>query len=483
MPDRPARVLLITSDQQRWDTLPCYGLDFMHTPNLDRLAREGQVFRYAFTPSPVCQPARASLMTGLDPLTHRVLNNGCWYPPQTPVWVREVGAAGYRTAAIGKMHFYPWNNWGGFQDRIIAEDKRHYYRRDDYTLWLEAHGYRRLHPLNHPGYAEGLGAYASPLPPELHIDSYIGDRGAEWLRAHAHEPFFAWVSFNSPHDPYDPPEDLAGLYRDAPLPPAVGFPGELDTKPEAQRRARERAGANPVYLLDFNRLDHRLVRHLRAHYLATVTLIDRQVGKLLGALEDAGVLDETLVIFTSDHGDALSDHGLVYKSFFYECMVRVPLLVRGPGVPAGVQSDALVDLLDLVPAILRHLGIRFEGPVQGQDLTPLFTDPAAPHRDAVFSVVGDHAMVRTRQWKLARYGNGDGELYDLEADPGEVRNLYGLSQYREAQSELEARLLQHVLARTAASARFTATPPDPERVAVEARIRARDRRPPGTPIG
>ena len=475
MANRPTRVLLIFPDQHRWDVLPCYGLDFMQTPHLDRMAREGMVFETAYTPSPVCQPARASLMTGLNPLTHRVLGNLHWYPPETPLWVREATRAGIRTAAIGKMHFIPWNDWSGFEDRIIAEDKTSFYRRDDYTHWLEAHGYQRAYPGDFPGYAEGMGSYASPLPPELHIDNYVGDRAAEWLRAHAHESFFAWVGLPSPHSPYDPPAPLAELYRDAPIPPAIGYPGELETKPAAQRATRDGYAQRPTFPIDAHRLDPALVRRLRQHYLATVTLVDQQVGKMLGALEEAGVLDETLVIYTSDHGDALGDHGLLAKNYFYDSMARVPLLGRGPGVQAGARCGMLVDTLDLVPTVIEHLGMSFDAPVQGKSLAPLFANPAAAHHDAVFSAIGNRVMMRRGRWKLARYGQGDGELYDMEYDPDELVNLYGDPAHQQTRAELESRLLAHVIESVAASSRFTVAPPDEERERAFAPIRARGR--------
>ena len=233
---KPRRVLLIFPDQHRWDVLPCYGLDFMQTPNLDRMAREGMVFETAYTPSPICQPCRASMMTGLNPLSHRVLGNLQWYPPQTPLWVRAATDAGIRTASIGKMHFIPWNDWNGFEDRIIAEDKTNYYRRDNYTHWLEAQGHKRAYPGDFPQYHEGMGAYPSPLPPDVHIDNFVGDRAAEWLRAHAHESFFCWVGLPSPHSPYDPPAPMADLYKDAPIPKAVDPTGEVGYKPALAAR-------------------------------------------------------------------------------------------------------------------------------------------------------------------------------------------------------------------------------------------------------
>jgi arylsulfatase A-like enzyme len=201
------------------------------------------------------------------------------------------------------MHFHPWDNPEGFQLRISAEDKRHFFRRDDYTLFLEKHGYTRDHPATLPGYAEHLGAVISPLPEELHIDSFIGDSAVKWIEEQTEEPFFGWVSFNSPHDPYDPPADLAELYREAPIPEAVGTAEELQHKPAYQSKILDFYNDNLLYCTDYRKLSGPSIRKIREHYLSTVTLVDRQIEKIYTALEARGLLESTLVVFSSDHGD------------------------------------------------------------------------------------------------------------------------------------------------------------------------------------
>jgi choline-sulfatase len=458
----PQRVLFITADQQRRDSLPMYGLDFVQAPALDRLAREGVVFDRAHTPAPLCVPMRACMLTGLTPAVLGVVDNNNWFSPPTRSWVMDV-AADIQTAAIGKMHFYPWDDPHGFADRISAEDKRHYYRRDDYTLWLESNGYERLHPPSIPGYFEGMGAMPSNLPTELHLDTFIGDRGAAWLREHAHEPFFAWVSFNSPHDPYDPPAELADLYKDAPIPEPAGSAADLDDRPAAQRNAYRNYLENQLFQMDYRHLTPEQIRRIRAHYYAEVTHVDRQVGKLIQALEEVGVLDDTLIIYTSDHGDALGDHGLIFKSFFYESMVRVPFIVRGPGVVRGGRADTLIETTDVVATILTHLGRPLPSPCESQPLQAVLADPSREHRDAAFSYVEDRAMVRTGRWKLGIYGDGDGELYDLEADPQELHNLFHDTAYAETRAELVARYAQQTLANQKIRTQIQRTAADPDR--------------------
>jgi arylsulfatase A-like enzyme len=213
-------ILFITTEQQRRDSLPCYGMDFVRSPHLETLARRGIVFDNCVSVCPVCQPARAAFMTGQYPSVLGVTDNFQWIRPGTPTIAERFRDAGFHTAAIGKMHFHPWDNPEGFAYRIIAEDKRHIFRPDHYTRFLEENGFRREHPAVVPGYADNLGAFESPLPEDCHIDSFIGREAVKWLDGlDAGTPFFGWVSFNSPHDPYDPPASLAGLYRDAPVPP------------------------------------------------------------------------------------------------------------------------------------------------------------------------------------------------------------------------------------------------------------------------
>ena len=279
----------------------------------------------------------------------------------------------------------------------------------------------------------------SNLPTELHLDTFIGDRGAAWLREHAQEPFFAWVSFNSPHDPYDPPAELADLYQDAPIPEPAGSLADLDWAGRSADCLSE-LPPEPVVPDGLQPPDAGATRRIRAHYYAEVTHVDRQVGKLIAALEDVGVLDDTLIIYTSDHGDALGDHGLIFKSFFYESMVRVPFIARGPGVVQGGRSDALIETTDVVATILTHLGRPLPSPCQSRPLQPLLADPSLEHRDAVFSYVEDRAMVRTGRWKLGLYGDGDGELYELDDDPSELRNLF----HEPAQAAVRTELLRPV---------------------------------------
>ncbi len=442
---RIRNILFITTDQQRQDSLPCYGMDFMETPALDRLAREGIVFDRCTSASPVCQPVRASFMMGQYPHVHGVPDNFRWIRPDSPTIARLFNQAGWHTAAVGKMHFHPWDNSEGFQYRVIAEDKRHIFRRDHWTRFLEQKGYRRDHPALVPGYRKNLGAIISPLPEELHVDAFIGDEGVEWIRNHAEEPFFAWISFNSPHDPYDPPANLATRYGDAPIPEPIGTSKELAGKPPYQRSLIPFFRDNPLYLTDYSTLSREQIRLMREYYLATVTLVDRQVEKILKALELKGLLDSTLTVFSSDHGDHLGDHGLPFKSTYYEGALMVPLIMSGPGVPAGRRCSSFVDWIDLHATFLSLAGIPIPDHAQGKDITPLIRDPEGTIKEEAHSELLGSAMVRTEDHKLVLCDDGTGELYDLKEEPLEVNNHFDDPEFHDLQEELAKKIVTHLL--------------------------------------
>lgn len=446
-------ILFITTDQQRQDSLPCYGLDFMQTPALDRMVREGVVFDQCSSVSPICQPARASFILGQYPQVTNVAHNFRWIRSDSPTIARAFNRAGWNTAAIGKMHFHPWDNPEGFRLRISAEDKRHFFRRDDYTLFLEKHGHTRDHPATFPGYEKQLGAAVSPLPEELHIDSFLGSQAVDWINRQSGEPFFCWVSFNSPHDPYDPPAGLEDLYREAPIPEAVGSAEELQHKPAYQSRILEFYKNNLLYLTDYRELSKSSIRKMREYYLSTITLIDRQVEKIFAALEARGLLESTLVVFSSDHGDHLGDHGLPFKETFYQSSLMVPLIVMGPGIASGRRCSAQVNWLDLHATFLSLAGIEVPDHVQGRDLTQLFTEPEItttpgeqdPYFQVAFSELLGSAMVRTDRYKLVLCDDGDGELYDLQEEPLEVHNHFGDPTLRDIREELTGRIATHLL--------------------------------------
>lgn len=470
-------ILFITTDQQRQDTLPAYGMDFMQTPAFDRLAQSGVVFDNCVAVAPVCQPCRAAFMSGQFPHVNGVPANFRWLRPGTPTIARSFRDAGWQTAGIGKMHFDPWDNPEGFQDRVIAEDKRHFFRPDHYTRFLESIGYRRDHPAFVGEYGQQLGAFVSPLPTELHMESFIGNEAVRWIENSGDQPFFCWVSFNSPHDPYDPPAELAALYKDAPIPKPVGSPAELEDKPAYQSSIIPFFRDNLLYLTDYSTLDADSIRRMREYYLATVTLVDRQVGRILDALERRGALDETLIVFSSDHGDHLGDHGLPFKNTYYESALKVPLIVSGPGVARGRRCRSFVDWIDLHRTFLELGGLPVGDHVQGNDISAEFADPdsgdTAGRREGYSELLGS-AMVCTQRHKLVLCDDGDGELYDLDEKPLEVHNHFRDPAYKDVRDQLTERLMTHLLANSRAG-RFGGGPhpSDAQRDATFREIRER----------
>jgi len=440
-------VLFITTDQQRRDSLPCYGSDFVRAPALDGLARRGIVFDNCVSSAPVCQPARAAFMAGQYPSVLGVTDNFQWIGPGTPTIAKRFRDAGAQTAAIGKMHFHPWDESEGFEYRVIAEDKRHFFRPDHYTRFLESRGLKREHPATVQGYEADLGAIVSPLPEECHIDSFIGEEALKWIDSiEPEKPFFGWISFNSPHDPYDPPASLSSLYRSAPIPEAIGSAEELAVKPAYQRSVIPFFRDNLLYLTDYSQMTRSSIRRMREYYYATLTLVDRQIGRILSLLDARGLSESTLIVFSSDHGDTLGDHGLPFKSTFYEGALKVPLIVAGPGIPGGRRSASFTDWIDLHRTFLSYAGLIPGDHVQGCDLAPVLADPGLVLREEAFSELPGCAMVTDGFHKLVVCDDGDGELYDLAEPEPEVANHFRDPAWSEIRRSLSEKLLRRLVA-------------------------------------
>jgi choline-sulfatase len=461
-------LLFITTDQQRQDSLPCYGLPVVRAPHLERLAAEGMVFERCYVSSPLCVPCRATLMTGQYAPTHGCLANFTWLSPDAWTWPRAAEQAGYRTAAIGKMHFTPWDLAMGWQQRIICEDKRHTYLPDHHVEFLRAHGLERPHPTDHPGYYESLGAPVHRFEARFHPDSFVAERAAAWIRGNAAAPFAVWVSFPGPHDPYDPPADYAALYANVEVPEPLW--AESDARGPVYRRQHGSKGTlhNPMFRIDPTAASQDQIRRWKRHYYANITLIDEGIGRIVTALQESGILDRTLIIFASDHGDALGDHGAVYKGFYYESMVKVPLIARGPGVKRG-RCASLVSTVDLVSTFLDWVGAAAPMPLAGRSLRPLFADPNAVVRDLVCSDLQGQSMVYDGRYKYVHYASGEREIYDHHADPDEFDNRAGSLPMEE--HRLRGLMIEHLIDCGAAHNGAMSRPHPPERERLEAAYR------------
>ena len=438
MTKRPNIVFIIT-DQQRFDTIAALGADHMITPNLDRLAARGTAFENMYITSPSCAPSRASLFSGTYPHTNGVFRNDeLWQY----CWVKDLAEAGYRTVNIGKMHTMPVEAPFGFHERHVVENKDRdhpnlpfYLDQWDKALWKRSTPKpSRVSYRKREDYAEKLGSFIWEPDEDLHPDVFTGDLAELWLDRYSDdEPFFLQVGFPGPHPPYDPTERYLTPYLDRDLPEPIRD-YDLDTQPTPMRELREHHQEHDhdavVHLADPSAEQLRLQR---AHYYANCTMIDDQVGKIIAALERRGVLDDTIIIFSSDHGDCLNDHGHSQKWTMYEQSVRVPMIIAGPGVTKDKRDDGLVALFDLGPTILEAAGVAPPDWMEARSLWPNL-EGQATQRDQVFAEHSDDkilvqteymTMIRKGDWKLVHFVDFDeGQLFDLASDPGERVNKW-----------------------------------------------------------
>ena len=442
MADSQPNFLFVITDQQRFDTINALGHDQAITPNLDRLVREGTSFARAYVTAPSCTPSRASLFTGMYPHSTGVWrNNDRW----SHSWVELLAERGYRCVNVGKMHTIPYETPLGFHERHVVENKDRsnprlpfFLDQWDKALWTAGIPKPdRTILRSRPDYAESLGAFAWEAPDDLHSDNFVGRLAGLWLERYTgDEPFFLQVGFPGPHPPYDPTLQYLEMYdgRDVELPHMT--PADLASQPAALKELRQ----------DHLDIDHDGIVHLedpsqeqlerqRRHYLANVTMIDHQLGLLIEALEARGVLENTVIVFTSDHGDCLNDHGHSQKWTMYDPSVRVPAIVWNPGrVTAGRQLDGLASVMDLGPTVLELAGIEAPQWMEAQSLVPALTGAEWAGRDYVFA---EHArdriltgtalmtMVRDESMKLVTFIDSDeGQLFDLRSDPHEEVNLW-----------------------------------------------------------
>jgi len=463
MANRP-NILWICTDSQRYDTLGVYGNPHVHTPNLDRLAGQGVLFNHCTVQNPVCAPSRGAMLTGRYPRTTRLRQNGQSIPEDEVLITRLMSDAGYVCGLSGKLHISACHPVAcrGTERRINdGYDEFHWSHHPtpswptaEYNHWLRERGAewtRTPHPDSQRVF---LGMSA-----ELHQTTWCARKAIDFMEANAafDSPWLFSVNPFDPHDSFDPPEEYLRPYVDRldeiPLPNY--HEGELDSKPLFQQIDHRGAYNNPQNYPypEMNERDHRLVR---AAYWAMCDLIDAQVGRMLAVLEKTGQLANTIVVFTSDHGELLGDHGIYLKgSYFYEPSIRVPLIVSWPGhIASDVRSDALVELVDLAPTLLDLVGLPHPPGMQARSLRSLLVGQADvhTHREDVYSEsyysLRDHkdprpyaTMVRTRRHKLvAMHGMEPGELYDLQVDPDETRNLWNEPEYRAVKLEMFQRL-------------------------------------------
>ncbi|MBO0904778.1 sulfatase-like hydrolase/transferase [Jiella sonneratiae] len=452
-------ILLLMTDQQRFDALGCAGNPDILTPNLDRLAAAGAMFETCYVQNPICSPSRASFATGLYPHNHGLWANGVALPEALPLISKVLADGGYDCGMAGKQHLAPCANGDeprlddGYRVYRWSHDPIHRSPQNSYHLWLKA---------NHPEiYAELVTAradapaeagnvakgatLADTLPVEAHYSHWIAEEAIAFIGEARDRPFYFMANFFDPHHPFGAPEPFRALYDAAALPLPVGSAGELAAKPAVQREYHAKSyGGHAPGFAEYSEAE---LREARAGYYAMVSMIDAEVGRILDVLQATGQLDNTLVVFTSDHGEMLGDHAIMLKGpMLYEPVVRVPLILHWPpAIGAGQRIGRIVQNIDLTATLLDVSGMRDALSVQGESLMPLVAEPAAGaaagHRDwalceyrdsghgatpAVHTTMLRHGSMKLVIWhgSPATDRTRDGELYDLAADPDETVNLF-----------------------------------------------------------
>ena len=442
--DRPNIVLLFTDDQ-RFDTIGALGYDEVATPNIDRLVARGTAFTNAYimggSCGAVCMPSRAMLHTGRT-LFH--LAEAGQYIPEEHVLLGEwLQQQGYRTCGVGKWHNGPRSYarsftegaeifFGGMADHwnVPACYFDPSGRYPEATPWIwDPRGGNAVAPqhVDHVTFGK-------------HSTELFGEATAGFLRGYDSDaPFFAYVAFMAPHDPRSMPKRFLDMYD----PNEIELPANLMPEHPFDNGALR---IRDEMLAAFPRTPEETRRHI-AEYYAMISHLDHQVGEVLRALEETGRADDTIIIFAGDNGLALGQHGLMGKQNNYEHSVRVPLIMCGPGIPRDVRSDALVYLLDIYPTLCDLLGAPAPATVEGRSLVPAMHDPQEKVRDALyFAYSGLMRSVRDQRFKLIEYiarGERHTQLFDLQNDPIEMHNLASEPAYAARLAELRRELFRY----------------------------------------
>lgn len=450
--ERP-NILWICTDQQRYDTIRALGNPHINTPSIDKLVGEGVSFTQAYAQSPVCTPSRAAFLTGRYPRTTKCRQNGQAMPPNEKLISRLFADAGYTCGLAGKLHLATCAN-GVVETRIDdgyevfhwSHHPQPDWPENAYTQWLHSKG---------TSWEELYGGPSTDyikhgVPEEFNQTTWCADKTIEFIREQKGEPWFFSYNCFAPHHPFDPPAEFLAQYNPADMPLPKTKTGELENKTTYQQLDGQFAHNDPN-AYDMGKMTDRDKQEITAAYYAMVELIDKQVGRMVSVLEETGQLKNTIVIFMSDHGEMLGDHGFYLKGpHFYDEAVRVPLVFSWKDrFQADIRADCLMELIDIAPTLLEASGLEIPEYIQGRTLLPILLGqaPAGQHRDYVFSEYYNAwthkhsygSMLRTREEKMVVYhGTDQGELYDLKSDPDEFENLWSDASH----AELKMRMMK-----------------------------------------
>jgi arylsulfatase A-like enzyme len=475
-------VLVICCDQLQSYALACNGNPDVKTPHIDRLAREGCSFRRAYCNNSVCMPARATMMTGLYPRQHGCITNGTKLPENVPTLPQVLSRHGYRTHAVGKMHFQPQSaensaeSLDGWMNGSITSLPTNYYGFQttdfvgghvDYCFGDYVNELRNNHPGVYDKYKREHASWQSKgmpqtwkltVPPELHYNTWIAEKTIQFMASDSSDPFFVWCSFPDPHFPFAASQPYADMYDPAALelcPTAF----EPVSEPETLQKRRDFFG-------ELFHFDETALRETVAQYYGMITHIDDSVGRILDAMQNNGLMDNTIIVFISDHGEYLGSHHLIQKAeWMYEELARIPMIWRVPGtLRQGKGSDLVVSQVDLVPTLLDYAGIsptefdmrrKFSAPpltLPGRSLRALLSGSGVLEEKPAFLEYDEdwHASgfyrVRTligSRYKLVVFTHtGGGQLFDLYSDPYERENLWDSAPHQAIKSSMMEALLR-----------------------------------------
>ncbi len=452
MSDRP-NILWLCTDQQRFDTIQSLGNPLVRSPNVDRLVEEGVTFTQAYCQSPVCAPSRASFLTGRYPRTTGCRQNGQMIPENEVLISRMLADVGYRCGLAGKLHLASCSDGkvearidDGYHDFHWSHHPQPDWEENAYTQWLKSKGqtWEELYTGRATGYVK------EGIPAEYHQTTWCAETTIDFIKANQGQPWFFSFNCFDPHHPFDPPAEYLQKYKPADMPLPKTGPNAPDSKSSFQELDSVWAHNSPGEFHTGAMTDNDR-REVTAAYYAMCELIDHQVGRIMAALENTGQRENTIVVFMSDHGEMLGDHGIYFKGpHFYDEAVCVPLVVSWPKrFQSGLQVSGLTELVDLVPTFLEACDVAVPNRVQGRSLIPHLTGAADPskHRDFVYCEYLNSwthsdaygTMLRTETEKIVVYhGTDQGELYDLESDPDEFENLWHSPDH----SPMKLRLMQ-----------------------------------------
>jgi len=426
----PINVLVLYTDDQRYNTIAALGNDEIITPNMDRLVREGTAFTHAHTMGglhgALCAPSRSMLMTGRPLFSLEGAGNNI--PAEHVMMPEHPPVAAYQTFATGKWH----NDRASFARAFGAAENIFF----GGMHWPGEGGHEA--PLLHAFDSTGVYDREDRRSVEGFSSMLYADAAIAFIQTPREKPFFAYVSFTSPHDPRTPPAPYDNWYG----PDSVSVPPNLMS---------EHPFDNGELMVRDERLrEHprteRMAQEELATYYGMISEVDAQIGRILDALDEAGLRDRTLIVFAGDNGLAVGSHGLLGKQNLYEHSMRVPLVFAGPGIPAGERRDALVYIHDIFPTVSELLGLDVPVTSEGHSLGPIMHGAEASVRDTVFYVYRDlQRGVRTSEdWKFIQY-NVEGEradqLFNLEEDPNEMHNLADVPEHADRKAAMEAALI------------------------------------------